>query len=71
MQVFGFSFLGFENGANRFSVKFCIRCLTYFFENVDIVTRKAAKLENPVNLFLKSLLLSVAAKLENVELKMF
>ena len=39
--------------------------LTHFF-NVGVVPRKAAKLENPVKIFLKCLLCSIAAKLENV-----
>ena len=38
-ELFAFSFLGFEIGVNRFSIKYCIR--------------KATKLENPVKIFLK------------------
>ena len=48
-----------------------IGILLHFFKNIEIVTRKAAKLENPVNFFLKWPLLSIAAKLENVGTKMF
>ena len=47
-EVFGFSFLGFEIGANRFSIKLCIRKSNlFFFKSVGVVPRKAAKLENP------------------------
>ena len=42
-----------------------------FFKNLGIVPRKAAKLENPVKIFLKCLLWSIAAKLENFGTKMF
>ena len=38
-ELFAFSFLGFEIGVNRFSIKFCIG--------------EAAKLKNPVKMFLK------------------
>ena len=40
-ELFGFPFLGFEIGANRFSIKFCIRRLgLIFFKNVGIVLLK-------------------------------
>ena len=47
-----------------------VTCLI-FFKNVGVVPRKAAKLENPVKIFLKCPLWSIAAKLENVGTKMF
>ena len=42
----GFSFLGFEIGANRFSMTLALGILTFFFIYVGVVPQKAAKLEN-------------------------
>ena len=42
-KLFSFSFLVFEVGANRFSIKFRIK----FLNNVGMVPRKPAKFENP------------------------
>ena len=42
-ELFSFSFLVSEVGANRFSIKFCIK----FLNNVGTVPRKPAKFENP------------------------
>ena len=70
-KLFAFSFFEFEIGANRFSIKFCInQSNSFVFKNVRVVPRKAAKFENPVKFFLKCLLWSIAAKLENVGTKM-
>ena len=45
--------------------------LTHFFKNIGVVPTKAAKLENPVKIFLKCLLWSITAKLENAGTKLF
>ena len=46
-ELSGFSFLGFEIGANQFSIKFYkilhLKCLI----NVGMVPRKPAKVANP------------------------
>ena len=52
-NLFAFSFLEFETGASQSRIKFCIRYLTFFFENVGIVPRNTAKFEKPVKIFLK------------------
>ena len=73
--------MGFENGANRYALNSAPANLAHFFffylfifffcKNVGFVPRKAAKLENPVNFFLKCSLWYIAAKLENFGTKIF
>ena len=44
---------------------------SFFFKNVGVEPRKAAKFENPVKFFLKCRFWSITAKLENVGTKIF
>ena len=67
-----FSFLEFKLGANRLSIKFCIKKYNFFLKQMYASQqKKQPNLKIQVKIFLKCPLWSRAAKLENVGTKIF